>query len=61
MTATMTSTNLGTMSLLSIFFICRREKQESNFQKVGGLVTKYFFYRASCALLQRNTEFNTHL
>ena len=36
------------------------QKQESGFQQVGGLVTRYIsvFFIASCALLQRHVEFN---
>ena len=46
------STDLVTNSLLSSFFsFLINEKQESSFQQVGGLVTKYI-------LLQRHAEFN---
>ena len=46
------STDLVANSLLSSFFsFLINEKQESSFQQVGGLVTKYI-------LLQRHAEFN---
>ena len=35
----------------------KSQKQESNFQQVGGLVSKCFFI-ASCALLQSYAKFN---
>ena len=52
---------LATNSLLSLFLsIHRNQKQESNFQEVGGLVTRNIslLVIASRALLRSSAEFN---
>ena len=55
-------TNLVTSLLSSLFLTFHRnQKQESNSQQVGGLVTRnsfVFLVIASRALLQRYAEFN---
>ena len=56
---TIIPTNLVTNSLSSLFLsFHKNKKQESNFQQVGGLVTRNSFFKVSCAILQRYIEFN---
>ena len=51
-------------AFISFLSFHRNQKQKSTFEQVGGLITKkyfYCFYKASCNLLQRHSEFNRPL
>ena len=44
-----------------LLFFLTNQKQESNFQQAGGLITRsipVFLFIGSCALLQSHVEFN---